>query len=80
MTFINYCSLPQNKEILDRIPINIVREIENEDFGVSFNVLASEITKNYYERGWWDVTIMDKKLALLKSIAKNYVKSAGRGY
>lgn len=80
MTFINYCSLPQNKEILDRIPIDVLREIENKDFEVSFNTLASEIAKNYYERGWWDTTIMNKKLALLKSIAKRYVKSAGRGY
>lgn len=78
MTFINYCSLPQNKEILDRIPIDVLREIKNENFEVSFHALANEITKNYYERGWWDTTIMDKKLALLKSIAKRYIESMGR--
>lgn len=80
MTFINYCSLPQNKEILDRIPIDVLREIENKNFEVSFNTLAIEITKNYYERGWWDTTIMDKKLDLLNSIAKRYIKSMGRDY
>lgn len=80
MTFINYCSLPQNKEILDRIPINVLQEIKNENFEVSFHALTNEITKNYYERGWWDTTIMDKKLALLKSIARRYVESMGRDY
>ena len=80
MTFIEYCSQPTYKDSLYRIPINVVQELKSADFDTAFKTLAEEISKNYYERGWWDTTIMDKKFDLLNSIAKKYIKSMGRDY
>lgn len=72
MTFIEYCSQPTYKDSLYRIPINVVQELESADFNTAFKTLAEEISKNYYERGWWDTTIMNRQLALLNHIAEKY--------
>ena len=72
MTFIEYCSQPTYKDSLYRIPINIVQELESVDFDTAFKTLAEEISKNYYERGWWDTTIMNRQLALLNRVADKY--------
>ena len=72
MTFIEYCSQPTYKDSLYRIPINVVQELKSTDFDTAFKMLAEEISKNYYERGWWDTTIMNRQLALLNRIAEKY--------
>ena len=72
MTFIEYCSKPAYKDSLYRIPINVVQELESADFETAFKTLAEEISKNYYERGWWDTTIMNRQLALLNRVAEKY--------
>lgn len=72
MTFIEYCSQPTYKDSLYRIPINVVQELKFADFDTAFKTLAEEISKNYYERGWWDTTIMNRQLALLNRIAEKY--------
>lgn len=72
MTFIEYCSQPTYKDSLYRIPINVVQELKSADFDTAFKMLAEEISKNYYERGWWDTTIMNRQLALLNRIAEKY--------
>ena len=72
MTFIEYCFQPTYKDSLYRIPINVVQELKSADFDTAFKVLAEEISKNYYERGWWDTTIMNRQLALLNRIAEKY--------
>ena len=72
MTFIEYCSQPTYKDSLYRIPINVVQELKFADFDTAFKMLAEEISKNYYERGWWDTTIMNRQLALLNRIAEKY--------
>lgn len=72
MTFIEYCSQPTYKDSLYRIPINVVQELKSADFNTTFKTLAEEISKNYYERGWWDTTIMNRQLALLNRVAEKY--------
>lgn len=72
MTFIEYCSQPTYKDSLYRIPINVVQELKSADFDTAFKTLAEEISKNYYERGWWDTTIMNRQLALLNRVAEKY--------
>ena len=72
MTFIEYCSKPTYKDSLYRIPINVIQELESADFDTAFGTLAEEISKNYYERGWWDTTIMNRQLTLLNRIAEKY--------
>lgn len=72
MTFIEYCSQPTYKDSLYRIPINVVQELKSADFDTAFKTLAEEISKNYYERGWWDTTIMNRQLALLNRVAEEY--------
>lgn len=72
MTFIEYCSQPTYKDSLYRIPINVVQELKSADFDTVFKTLAEEISKNYYERGWWDTTIMNRQLALLNRVAEKY--------
>lgn len=72
MTFIEYCSQPTYKDSLYRIPINVVQELKSADFDTAFKMLAEEISKNYYERGWWDTTIMNRQLALLNRVAEKY--------
>lgn len=72
MTFIEYCFQPTYKDSLYRIPINVVQELKSADFDTAFKTLAEEISKNYYERGWWDTTIMNRQLALLNRVAEEY--------
>ena len=72
MTFIEYCSQPTYKDSLYRIPINVVQKLKSADFDTAFKTLAEEISKNYYERGWWDTTIMNRQLALLNRVAEKY--------
>ena len=72
MTFIEYCSQPTYKDSLYRIPINVIQKLKSADFDTAFKMLAEEISKNYYERGWWDTTIMNRQLALLNRIAEKY--------
>lgn len=72
MTFIEYCSQPTYKDSLYRIPINVVQELQSADFETTFRTLADEISKNYYERGWWDITITNRQLTLLNCIAEKY--------
>lgn len=72
MTFIEYCSQPTYKDSLYRIPINIIQELQSADFETTFKTLAKEISKNYYERGWWDTTIMNRQLTTLDRIAEKY--------
>lgn len=72
MTFIEYCFQPTYKDSLYRIPINVVQELKSADFDTAFKTLAEEISKNYYERGWWDTTIMNRQLALLNRVAEKY--------
>lgn len=72
MTFIEYCSQPTYKDSLYRIPINVVQELQSADFETTFRTLADEISKNYYERGWWDIAITNRQLTLLNCIAEKY--------
>lgn len=72
MTFIEYCSQPTYKDSLYRIPINVIQKLESADFDTAFGTLAEEISKNYYERGWWDTTIMNRQLTLLNRVAEKY--------
>lgn len=72
MTFIEYCSQPTYKDSLYRIPINIIQELQSADFETTFRTLAEEIFKNYFERGWWDITIMNRQLTTLDRIAEKY--------
>lgn len=72
MTFIEYCSKPAYKDSLYRIPVNVVQELESADFDTAFETLAKEIFKNYFERGWWDITIMNRQLTTLDRIAEKY--------
>ena len=72
MTFIEYCSKPTCKDSLYRIPINVIQELQSADFETTFKTLAEEISKNYYEHGWWDPTIMNRQLTILNRVAEKY--------